>query len=181
MEREIEATKAKISHQFDDYKLLPYRLYAIFIHRGTVNFGHYWIYIFDFERNIWRKYNDTYVTEVQNPYDEIFKSQEDHNPPTPYFLVYVNDKLKERLASPVYRDIIKDQPPPAGGPEAAFWDKWDPAMPGKHGTEQDPPAYGDSGEGSDVPNTGGISTSHMEDAGTGEWYQRGADLPKAKW
>lgn len=115
MEKEIESTKAKIFHQFDGYQALPYRLYAVFIHHGSVNFGHYWIYIYDFKKNIWRKYNDTYVTEVQDP-DEIFKCQEEQNPPTPYFLVYINDEMKDRLASPVHRDITKDQaPPPSQG------------------------------------------------------------------
>jgi ubiquitin carboxyl-terminal hydrolase 25/28 len=99
-----------ISSQFVDFKHLAYRLYAVFVHHGSVEFGHYYIYIFDFRKNVWRKYNDTEVTEVTNT-DEIFKNQERQNPPTPYFLVYVNDGLKDRLADPVCRQIIEDPAP----------------------------------------------------------------------
>lgn len=79
------------------------------MHRGSVSFGHYWIYIYDFNRDIWRKYNDEYVTEVQN-LDEIFKSNDPANPPTPYFLVYINDKMKDRLVDPVCRDLAEAMP-----------------------------------------------------------------------
>lgn len=78
----------------------------MFVHHGSVSFGHYYIYIFDFERNVWRKYNDNYVTEVNN-LDEIFKDEGQPNPPTPYFLVYVNDAMKDRLANPVCREILE--------------------------------------------------------------------------
>lgn len=199
VEKEIESTKSKISHQFDDYKALPYRLYAVFIHHGSVNFGHYWIYIFDFKKNVWRKYNDTYVTEVQN-LDEIFKNQEEQNPPTPYFLVYVNDAMKDRLVSPVHRDIVKDQAPPSdqenvsaegyvtnesyvpceqdyvpggenvsGGVNEAFWDEWGRCVHSADKSETHEQSYGNSKQSRDAPDTGGNSTSHMQnnDAGFG--------------
>lgn len=98
-----------ISNQFDEFRNLPYRLYAVFVHHGSVSFGHYWIYINDFRKNIWRKYNDEYVTEVQN-LDEIFKNTENTNPPTPYFLVYINENMKDRLVDPVCRDITQPMP-----------------------------------------------------------------------
>lgn len=104
IEEEITNVKSLISNQFSDLKALAYRLYAVFVHRGTVSFGHYWIYIHDIQRGIWRKYNDEYVTEVQDV-SEIFQDTTDQNPPTPYFLVYINDGLKERLVDPVCRDI----------------------------------------------------------------------------
>lgn len=83
---------------------------AVFIHVGSHNTGHYWIYIYDFEAKIWRKYNDEKVSEVHD-IDEIFKQDSGVRPPTPYFLVYVKDDIKERLVDPVCRDIIE---PPAG-------------------------------------------------------------------
>lgn len=98
-----------IASQFAQYQNLPYRLYAVFMHHGSVSFGHYWIYIYDFRRNVWRKYNDEYVTEVQN-LDEIFKDHQPSNPPTPYFLVYINDQMKDRLVDPVCRDIVQTMP-----------------------------------------------------------------------
>jgi ubiquitin carboxyl-terminal hydrolase 25/28 len=104
IDQQINDTQSMIANQFSDYDNLPYRLYAVFVHHGSVSFGHYYIYIFDFDKNIWRKYNDEYVTEVQN-LDEIFKSDSTTNPPTPYFLCYVNSAMKERLASPVCREM----------------------------------------------------------------------------
>ena len=116
IDQEIKDAKAMIYSQFADYHNLPYRLYAVFVHHGSVSFGHYYIYIYDFEKDIWRKYNDEYVTEVQN-LDEIFKDDSTNNPPTPYFLVYVNSDMKERLVSPVYRvlDTVPDGPASTSG------------------------------------------------------------------
>jgi len=51
---------------------------------GSATFGHYWIYIYDFQGKIFRKYNDGYVTEVKDE-REVFMHDE-NNPPTPYFL-----------------------------------------------------------------------------------------------
>lgn len=97
-----------ISSQFSDYKRLAYRLYAVFMHQGSVEFGHYYIYIYDFNKEVWRKYNDNEITEVQDT-SEIFgkseRNSERANPPTPYFLVYVNAAMKNRLVEPVCREI----------------------------------------------------------------------------
>lgn len=118
---DIESTRQLIASQFTEYQKLPYRLYAVFMHHGSVSFGHYWIYIYDFQKNVWRKYNDEYVTEVQN-LDEIFKDGRETNPPTPYFLVYINDEMKDRLVDPVCRDVGQGMPGapvevPGEGPE----------------------------------------------------------------
>ena len=124
----------RIERHFDDFRSLPYRLAAVFIHRGTATFGHYWIYIFDFHRQIWRKYNDGYVTEVQD-LSEVFgppgtpgygdaqssyyhhdqqpqQPRQQHGysyhysyPPTPYYLVYVKEEIKDSLIDPVCRDV----------------------------------------------------------------------------
>ncbi|KAI9825184.1 MAG: hypothetical protein M1819_000589 [Sarea resinae] len=108
----IKTIKTQISSQFTDLRNLPYRLHSVFIHRGSVSFGHYWIFIYDFKRGIWRKYNDGYVTDVKDPQKEIFH-QEEYNPATPYFLVYVRDKDKDRLVDAVCRDV----PPQPQNPE----------------------------------------------------------------
>lgn len=95
---------ANISTQFDDRKSMPYRLHSVFIHRGAVNSGHYWIYIRDFVDKVWRKYNDGYVTIVTDD-SEIFGQEPGNRPATPYFLVYVKDGLKEDLVNSVCRNI----------------------------------------------------------------------------
>jgi ubiquitin carboxyl-terminal hydrolase 25/28 len=104
VDQEIQSIQASLSNQFSRFGKVPYLLYAVFMHHGSVSFGHYWIYIRDFVKGIWRKYNDEYVTEVQN-LDEIFKNNDTKNPPTPYFLVYIHDDMWSRLVDPVCRDI----------------------------------------------------------------------------
>ncbi len=97
---------------FTDLRTQAYRLHAAFFHRGTGTSGHYWIYIYDFKKEIWRKYNDGYVTEVKDT-NEIFRSptQADKNawagPPNPYFLVYVRDDIKDKLVESVHREITE--------------------------------------------------------------------------
>ena len=62
---------------------------------GSVSFGHYWIYIYDFKEKTWRKYNDEYVTAVTDP-KEVFEHLDSNNPATPYFLVFVREQETER-------------------------------------------------------------------------------------
>jgi ubiquitin carboxyl-terminal hydrolase 25/28 len=40
-----------------------FHLHAVICHSGGMNAGHYWIWIKDHDRNVWRKYNDAHVTE----------------------------------------------------------------------------------------------------------------------
>ena len=82
----------------------------MFIHRGYHNSGHYWIYIYDFANELWRKYNDGYVTEVKD-IKEIFVPEPGDRPATPYFLVYVKDELREQLVDSVCRDAALEEPP----------------------------------------------------------------------
>ncbi|KAL2853835.1 hypothetical protein BJY01DRAFT_206505 [Aspergillus pseudoustus] len=167
LEQEIKNTQTMISSQFVDYKHLPYRLYAVFVHHGSVEFGHYYIYIFDFERSVWRKYNDTYVTEISD-LDEIFKSEDRHNPPTPYFLVYVNDKIKDRLVNPVCREIVET--PSISAADAGLGLGGDtamegvtPAAKGLEDVDMEPPTYEEasardaaSGPGRKSPTTAAV-------------------------
>jgi len=114
IDEQIKSLTTSINSQFTDMRRLPYRLQAVFIHRGYVSSGHYWIYIYDFAKEIWRKYNDGYVTEVKDT-REIFDQEPGDRPATPYFLVYVKDELKDKLVDPVCRDPIEPpkQPSPS--------------------------------------------------------------------
>jgi ubiquitin carboxyl-terminal hydrolase 25 len=101
---------------FTDMRSHAYRLHAAFFHRGTHGSGHYWVYIYDFAREIWRKYNDGYVHEVRDT-NEIFRAPSDaerhtwSGPANPYFLVYVRDDMKDKLVESVHRDIVYAAPP----------------------------------------------------------------------
>ena len=107
LEDEIKNLTASINSQFNDLRSQPYRLHSVFIHRGVVSSGHYWIYIYDFDQGLWRKYNDGYVTEVKA--EEVFEAQAQTNPANPYFLVYVKDESKNTLVSAVCRDVQEPQ------------------------------------------------------------------------
>ncbi|KAL6937547.1 hypothetical protein ACO0RG_004058 [Hanseniaspora osmophila] len=85
---EISLLEKSIDVHFQHYQKHPYSLFAVFVHRGEASYGHYWIYIKDFEKNIWRKYNDETVSEV--PESEVYNFTEG-NTATPYFLAYIQD------------------------------------------------------------------------------------------
>lgn len=112
LDEPIRQLEERIESHFDGLKDHPYRLHAIFIHRGTATGGHYWIYIHDFKENIWRKYNDERVTEVTD-IKEIF-TQEEKWPATSTGIVYVREEGKDALTEAVKRDPAK---PPSGDVE----------------------------------------------------------------
>ncbi|MCJ1285725.1 ubiquitin-specific protease ubp2 [Xylographa opegraphella] len=108
IEVQMTALCTNINSQFVDLRELPYRLHSVFIHRGVVNSGHYWIYIYDFVNSMWRKYNDGYVTEVTET-QIIFGAEQSTRPASPYFLVYVREDLRFDLVESVYRDVAEVQ------------------------------------------------------------------------
>lgn len=111
---EISNLKRKLQEQFMDLRQHRYHLQAVFIHRGTNAYGHYWIYIYDFPRDIWREYNDERVSIVEDR-KRIF---EPTGGATPYYLVYVRDEDKDDLVDAVCRDITEQPPTRDEGPPA---------------------------------------------------------------
>jgi ubiquitin carboxyl-terminal hydrolase 25/28 len=107
----------QVKEAFVDMRRHPYRLHAAFFHRGSAGGGHYWVYIFDHKREVWRKYNDDRVSVVQNR-NEIFGKPTQDNwgpPPNPYLLIYIRADRIDELAETVRRDIVyppPDAPPP---------------------------------------------------------------------
>ncbi|CAG8527134.1 2401_t:CDS:2 [Ambispora gerdemannii] len=102
-----EETKEKIAelqdrlkHQYDDLRECEYRIHAVFIHSGQASFGHYWIYIYDFELDRWLKYNDTEVSEVEEA--EVFADTSGSST-NPYCMVYVRAQDCKRLVNTVCR------------------------------------------------------------------------------
>lgn len=99
----IKELEDKISSQFSSYQNVGYSLFAIFIHRGEASYGHYWVYIKDPHKNVYRKYNDDNVTEV--PASEVLNFTET-NTATPYYVVYVKDNLEKDYIEPLKREIV---------------------------------------------------------------------------
>ncbi|KEF51809.1 uncharacterized protein A1O9_12146 [Exophiala aquamarina CBS 119918] len=131
-----EAVTQQIKEAFVDMRKHPYRLHAAFFHRGSAGGGHYWVYIYDHKKEIWRKYNDDRVTVVQNR-NEIFGKPVQDNwgpPPNPYLLVYVRSEKVNEVVETVKRDIVY-QPPDVP-----------PPVPARNQMSAIPPVQGDYGE-----------------------------------
>lgn len=106
--KEISSLKLKLQEQFTDLRQHRYRLQAVFIHRGTNAFGHYWVYIYDFAHDIWREYNDERVSIVEDR-TRIF-GQATTGGATPYYLVYVRDEDKNDIVDAVCRELRDETP-----------------------------------------------------------------------
>lgn len=102
----ISELEELISNQFASMRKVGYRIHSIFVHRGQATFGHYWVYINDFQTGTFRKYNDEYITEV--PREEVF-DESDESTATPYFLVFVRDDL----ANDFVNSVVRERPSPS--------------------------------------------------------------------
>jgi ubiquitin carboxyl-terminal hydrolase 25/28 len=112
LDKSIEFVEETINSYFEKLKDHPYRLQAVFIHRGSAAGGHYYIYIHDFKTNIWRKYNDETVEEVTD-LREIFEQEEKH-PGISTGMVYVkNDAVKDLVEAVKREPNVPDPLPPA--------------------------------------------------------------------
>ncbi|EME77564.1 uncharacterized protein MYCFIDRAFT_114189, partial [Pseudocercospora fijiensis CIRAD86] len=101
LDKQIGELELRLRGNFDEMKEIKYRLAAVFIHRGNTGHGHYWLYIHDFEKDIWRSYNDERVEEFTK-LNEIYEAN-NWNHGTPTYAVYVREKLKAEIISPVCR------------------------------------------------------------------------------
>lgn len=165
-----------IADQFIEHKDEAYRLYAVFIHQGSVEFGHYYIYIFDFDRDVWRKYNDQEVSEVHNV-DEIFRDQGQYNPPTPYFLVYVNDRMKHDLVNPVRRELLEVAPENGFTAMGEVTNK----VPSTEDVDMNPPSYDTIWADQSISGTGADHPMKEEKDSIEAGYSTHPDLRDVAW
>lgn len=103
LDERIATLKQKLSEQFTNLTQYEYKLQTVFIHRGEAGSGHYWIYVYDFENDTWREYNDEYVSVVKDR-RRIFENQSGG---TPYYLAYVRSKDKKELVNAVVREVAE--------------------------------------------------------------------------
>lgn len=101
----MDKLEKQIDSVFEDCKDHPYRLHAIFMHAGSHSGGHYWIYIYDFQNDIWRKYNDETVTLESE--ETVLKRVQQDRPPTSTGIVYVRDDVATEYTEAVHRNPIK--------------------------------------------------------------------------
>ncbi len=109
LDREIDTLQKGIDAEFAEIKNVKYRLAAVFFHRGQHGHGHYWIYIHDFQNNVWRSYNDERVEEFTK-LDEIFEAKT-YSHGTPTYAVYVDANKLDTIQA-VCRDPEKAPTPP---------------------------------------------------------------------
>ncbi|RKP26468.1 hypothetical protein SYNPS1DRAFT_27842 [Syncephalis pseudoplumigaleata] len=100
LQEELAETLRQVPTIYDGLHQVEYRLHAVFMHRGQASYGHYWIYIYDWEGQRWFKYNDAVVSEVSA--DEVFKDTTGDNA-NPYCMVYVRAEDLEHRVQTIYR------------------------------------------------------------------------------
>jgi ubiquitin carboxyl-terminal hydrolase 25/28 len=103
METELQQREQTLAEHQAASKEVPYRLHAVICHRGHLGSGHYWVWIRDFEENVWRWYNDADVKENKDT-DDVLKTLSSSG--EPYYLCYVRDSDKDE-----HVDVPKRQRP----------------------------------------------------------------------
>ncbi|SPQ24801.1 fbff99f8-5ec0-439c-b664-917015173b98 [Thermothielavioides terrestris] len=100
---------------FADAHNVAYLLHAVVCHAGaSASAGHYWVWIHDFERDVWRKYNDTTVSV--HPADFVF--QELNTKGEPYYLAYVRaDEVAHLVSIPRRHPPTPPPVPPRPQPQ----------------------------------------------------------------
>lgn len=89
-----ERDRQELSTLFTDMRNVAYRLHAVICHGGGLGSGHYWVWIYDFEKNVWRSYNDERV-EVHADKDKVLNDL--NNGASPYYVAYVREDEVDRL------------------------------------------------------------------------------------
>jgi ubiquitin carboxyl-terminal hydrolase 25/28 len=102
IESRMQELEREIDTVFEDCKDHAYYLHAIFIHAGGANSGHYWIYIYDFQNEYWRSYNDETVKLEDE--ETIFRKVERAHPPTSTGIVYVRADVRKEYTEAVCRN-----------------------------------------------------------------------------
>ncbi|KAH9906064.1 hypothetical protein F4778DRAFT_728685 [Xylariomycetidae sp. FL2044] len=91
----LDAVRQAEQSAFESMKDQRYRLHAVICHGGGMNAGHYWVWIRDFRKNIWYKFNDSLVTEDSRDSQAVL--DELNNSGDPYYVAYVKDEAKDDL------------------------------------------------------------------------------------
>lgn len=163
VEKEKALVQAELSSLFTDMKDVSYRLHAVICHGGRLKSGHYWAFIYDFKKHVWRKYNDHEVTEYSDSAQvlAILNSNAE-----PYYLAYVRENMVDSYVTTTERT---PQPQTIGNADGQSGDAEGQAVSGN-------PPSGDGGTGAQsrlrLPSgrpedpmqmDGGMNVMHVED------------------
>lgn len=80
---------------FDNMREHKFSIHAVICHRGNTAAGHYWVWIRDFARNVWYRYNDETVTEDSRGTAAVLSDLNETG--DPYYVAYVRDDMKDDL------------------------------------------------------------------------------------
>jgi ubiquitin carboxyl-terminal hydrolase 25/28 len=115
--KEDMLASASVSGSFDAHDTI-YHLHAVICHSGGMQAGHYWIWIKDHERGIWRKYNDSNITEETNAAEVLARMGGD-----PYYLCYVRAHDREMHVDSPIRPWARPQPQSCMSPQRGIIDE----------------------------------------------------------
>ncbi|KAK6953569.1 hypothetical protein Daesc_005874 [Daldinia eschscholtzii] len=93
--RELADLRQKEETIFDGMQKEKYNIHAVICHRGGTSAGHYWVWIRDFKRNVWYRYNDETVTEDNRGTEAVLNDLNETG--DPYYVAYVRDEIKDEL------------------------------------------------------------------------------------
>lgn len=88
--------KTELADLFSRMNSVAYRLHAVICHGGGLGGGHYWVWIYDFDKNVWRKYNDERV-EVHTDNARVLADLNASG--DPYYLAYVRQTDVDTLVA----------------------------------------------------------------------------------
>ncbi|ROW02450.1 hypothetical protein VMCG_06123 [Cytospora schulzeri] len=102
-EGEKSKVREELSTLFSDMKDVVYRLHAVICHGGGLGFGHYWVWIYDFDENVWRSYNDERV-EVHRDEEKVLNDLNSSG--RPYYVAYVREDEISRMVKIPSRNLV---------------------------------------------------------------------------
>lgn len=105
-QEKLRNLKATIEESFDEFRGSRYLLQSILMHEGSAESGHYYSYIFDFEKKSWRKFNDRIVTEEKE--EAVMLNAKGNGIISAYCLIYIREDL-----------AIKESPSPSNHESAS--------------------------------------------------------------
>ncbi len=108
LKAEIEDIKGRIERTYEDMQEHPYVLHSILAHSGVPESGHYYAYIYDFEKEKWHRYNDNMVTKEEEA--RIFAAPVDADDLSSvqsyaYCLIYMDKTAAEAMQSGVKKGM----------------------------------------------------------------------------